>query len=199
MTFDRPAGFLRVFGGCLCPLRGPLGVLRALGSSSPSPLTCDASRSHSSGCLSHICQEKRSSEAESGDARGSLRVSAAVAGHRWRSVWMTPGPCRRERRGPQGACTAGGVLWPGSPGGQPSLVHVGRSAPSHGWEMPPLNIAHSAELTFIFSRGWEAARPSPGSQRSHRCLYPFLLLGTLIGPPACPTPAMSEETQEGRT
>lgn len=117
-----------------------------------------------------------------------LRVSAAMGGHRWRSVWMTPGPCRREWRGPQGACTAGGVLWPGSPGGQPSLVHVGHSAPSHGWEMPPLNIAHSAELTSIFSRGWEAARPLPASQRSHRCLYPVLLLGTLIGPPPAHRP-----------
>ncbi|XP_055413658.1 leucine-rich single-pass membrane protein 2 [Bubalus kerabau] len=61
-----------------------------------------------------------------------------------------------------------------------------------GWEMPPLNIAPCAELMSILSRGWEVARPLLGSQRSRRCLYPVLALGTLIGPP----PAMSEETQE---
>ena len=60
--------------------------------------------------------------------------------------------------------------------------------------MPPLNIAPCAELMSILSRGWEVARPLLGSQRSRRCLYPVLALGTLIGPP----PAMSEETQEGR-
>ncbi|XP_065789709.1 leucine-rich single-pass membrane protein 2 isoform X3 [Muntiacus reevesi] len=51
----------------------------------------------------------------------------------------------------------------------------------------------SSSLRISRSRGWEVARPSPASQRSHRCFYLVLLLGTLISPPP---PAMSEETQE---
>ncbi|KAB1264101.1 Leucine-rich single-pass membrane protein 2, partial [Camelus dromedarius] len=39
-----------------------------------------------------------------------------------------------------------------------------------------------AELRPIFSPGWEVARPSPGSQRSHCCLHPVLQLGSVIGP-----------------
>nr|XP_014332579.1 PREDICTED: leucine-rich single-pass membrane protein 2 [Bos mutus] len=39
---------------------------------------------------------------------------------------------------------------------------------------------------------WRDIAGGEAEERSHRCLYPVLALGTLIGPP----PAMSEETQE---
>lgn len=104
------------------------------------------------------------------------------------------GPADGNGRAPRGVRCWRGAL-PGLHHQVGSLAWPCRSLRSFPWlGDAPLNIAPCAELTSIFSRCWEVARPSPGSQRSHRCLYLVLALGTLIGPP----PAMSEETQEGR-
>ncbi|KAB0402453.1 hypothetical protein E2I00_006476 [Balaenoptera physalus] len=89
------------------------------------------------------------------------------------------------------------LAWAPSPGSSSRLVHVGHSAPSHGWEVPPLNIAQCAELTPIFSPGWEAARPSPGSQRSHCCLYLVLVLGTPIDPLPAQHPPCQRRPKKG--